>query len=148
MFFSSCLGGIKPFPGTHRGLKRLDELFLSYSYSERWIAAQSETRMCCEKLKPKEYVTSNVSPHGYWSILSDKRVVFLKYVISPKAFTGGERFLFSEGFLLTKRHTYTQTRTKPVCSVWRFSDKTQIEPNSFQAFYLPLHFNRVTHTET
>lgn len=64
-FFFFCLGGIKPFPGTHGGLKRLDELFHRYSYSERWIAAQSETRMCCEKLKPKEYVTSNVSSHGY-----------------------------------------------------------------------------------
>ena len=90
-----CLSGIKPFPGTYRGLKRLDELFHCYSYSERWIAAHSETRMCCEKLKPKEYVTSNVSSHGYWGILSDKTSSFSEICnISKSLHRGREVFVF------------------------------------------------------
>ena len=73
-----------------------------------------------------------------------RRVVFLKYVISPKAFTGGARSLSS--FNKKKKNKNTQTHTKnTVCSDWRFSDETQIEPNCFQAFYLSLHFNLLTH---
>lgn len=58
-----CLCGMMLFTGIYWELKRLDQLFRCCN-SERWIAVQRETKMCCEKLKPKEHVTSNVSSPG------------------------------------------------------------------------------------